>query len=83
MSSSNIEIAEQIKTRIVDFIIASPLNVSFIPDDIEREMYNEILSAVEFYVVQPTFRERVILSFKSCFSWFKHKVVSCANESNP
>lgn len=41
------EITDLINKKIIDFIIESPLNVDFIPDDIEREMYNRILTVIE------------------------------------
>ena len=37
-----------IKERIIDYIIENPaLNVTFIPDRIERELYNIIFSLIE------------------------------------
>jgi len=38
-------LAEQTKKNIIDYLISNPdINISFIPDDIEREIYDLILS---------------------------------------
>lgn len=39
--------AERIKNQIVNLILESPLNVDFIPDDIEREIYLAIFNELE------------------------------------
>lgn len=48
MSSNNETLAKDINTKIIDYILASPINIEFIPDDIERQMYETILNAVLF-----------------------------------
>lgn len=76
--TSNGKIASEINAKIIDIILASPLNIQFIPDDVERAMYMEILTAVETYVQQPSFQRKVLTAlgdtFTSCYSWIRNKV---------
>lgn len=44
---SNHELSHIINEQIIDHILNSPLNISTIPDDIEREMYHKILYIIE------------------------------------
>lgn len=47
---SNVSKNEQTKLihkKIVDIILASPLNIDSIPDDVEREMYESILDVLD------------------------------------
>ena len=46
--SKNDKLAEQIHTKIIDYILASPMNIELIPDDIERQMYETILDVISF-----------------------------------
>ena len=39
-------ISETIKYRIIEYILASPLNINSIPDDVEREIYNQVLDVL-------------------------------------
>jgi hypothetical protein len=47
----NDQLAKSINTQIIDFILQSPLNVEFIPDEIERQMYEQILTIVEKEII--------------------------------
>lgn len=49
------DLADEIKQRIIDVILASPLNIQAIDDVTERELYTTILDVVEEYVVHPSF----------------------------
>jgi hypothetical protein len=54
-------LTEQIKRSVIDVILASPLNVQSIPDDIERQIYEEIFNIID-----------TTMNAQSCFS-FCHK----------
>ena len=53
------DLSERIKNEIVDYIIASPLNIQSIPDDIEREMYNRIFDCINSEFSSKTFVSRL------------------------
>lgn len=40
------ELAKTIHEKIVNYILASPLNITFIPDDIERKMYECVVNTI-------------------------------------
>ena len=63
----NHELAKQINDRIIDFILASPLNIDIIPDDIEREMYEKILDVIV----------EEIINDSSCFDTLKSWICFC------
>lgn len=41
------ELAAQIEKSVIDVILKSPLNIDTMPDDVEREMYENIFQTVE------------------------------------
>jgi len=71
---SNNKIAQELNTRIIDFILASPLNIASIPDDIERAMYMQILVVIETHMRQPSFLEHTASTLNSCYYWIRRKV---------
>ena len=48
MSNNNESLAKEINTKIIDYILASPINIDMIPDDIERKMHETILNVILF-----------------------------------
>lgn len=68
MSTVHQELSNRIKDRIITMILESPLNVDFIPDDIERELYHNILSAVEEVLEKPSFWQNVKTFLKQLIS---------------
>lgn len=60
--------AERIKNRIIDVILASPLNVPFIPDDVERDIYMTLLTELEPIVTDRTFWNKVLQFIRKLFS---------------
>ena len=53
------DLSERIKKEIIEYIIASPLNIESIPDDIEREMYNRIFDCINEEFTSKQFKARV------------------------
>lgn len=51
--------AERIKNQIIDAILASPLNVPFIPDTLERDIYLAIFNELEPIVTNKSFWTKV------------------------
>ena len=47
MPINKIQLSEDIKTKIIDYILESPLNIQVIPDDIERELYANIFNIID------------------------------------
>lgn len=41
------ELSDILKKEIIEFIIASSLNIDSVPDEIEREMYDKIFTVLE------------------------------------
>lgn len=66
-ASSEHERALRIKNQIISVILASPLNVPFIPDDIERDIYLAILSELEPILTSRSFWQKVGDFFKRIF----------------
>lgn len=66
-------LSEELKKRIINYLIESPLNVDAIPDDIERELYANILNVVDEVVedVQdfciPNLLKKLKSKIKACF----------------
>lgn len=58
-SSQQHEQANRIKNQIIDVILASPLNVPFIPDALERDLYLAIFNELEPIVTTRTFWTKV------------------------
>ena len=56
----NEQLANEIHIKIIDYILSSSLNISFIPDDIEREMYENIFEIVS-----------LSLQTEKCKNWLK------------
>jgi hypothetical protein len=48
---TQVDLTDRINKAIIDAILQSPLNVDFIPDDIERQMYERIFEVVEEFVL--------------------------------
>ena len=63
------DLSEKIKDRIIDYILKSPLNVDFIPDDIEREMYENIFDVIE----ETIHNDATGRCCNSICDWFKKK----------
>ena len=62
---SNENIAYHLNQEIITAILNSKLNIPFISDDVEREMYNKILSTLEMYLTQRTVYEKIWSFVKS------------------
>lgn len=58
--------AERFHKILIDILLKSPLNISVIPDDLEREMYELMFEAVEHVVIDTDYSE-CVASTKSCF----------------
>jgi len=71
---SDEQLAFALKTKIIDFILASPLNIELIPDDVERAMYMQILVVIETHMRQPSFLEHTANHFNSLYYWIRRKV---------
>jgi hypothetical protein len=65
--STEHERALRIKNQIINVILASPLNIPFIPDDIERDIYLAILSELEPILTSRSFWQKVGDFFKRIF----------------
>lgn len=46
----NVKLANKLHKTIIDIILASPLNIPMLPDDIEREMYERIFLVIDEHV---------------------------------
>lgn len=60
MPTNDEKVANEIHKKIIDYILSSSLNISFIPDDIEREMYENIFEIVS-----------LAYDTKTCKNWLK------------
>lgn len=58
LSVAEHERADRIKNQIITIILNSPLNIPFVPDDLERELYMTILSELEPIVTDRTMYQR-------------------------
>lgn len=66
-------LSEELKKRIINYLIESPLNVDAIPDDIERQIYANILDVVDEvvedvrYFCIPNMLKKLKSKIKGCF----------------
>ena len=67
LSVAEHERADRIKNQIITIILNSPLNIPFIPDDLERELYMTILSELEPIVTDRTMYQRACDFICKCF----------------
>lgn len=83
LSVSEHEKADRIKNLIINVILDSPLNVPFVPDDLERELYMTILSELEPIVTDRTMYQRAWDFICKCIhcSCFKTEDISHPNNS--
>ncbi len=68
------DLAQSINKSIIDVIMNSPLNIAFIPDDIEREMYEKILETIEMEIENN--KPAIEKSMSSCFE----KIFCCCRK---
>jgi hypothetical protein len=73
--TKNHVLADRIKQELISVILASPLNISFIPDDLERQMYDAIFTAIEDVIVEPS-------TWQKIKGFFNH-LLSCFRSSSP
>jgi len=75
---SNESIAHHLNQEIITAILNSKLNIPFISDDVEREMYDKIFSVLEVYLTQKTVYEKIWGFLKShCPCCKKNVEASC------
>jgi hypothetical protein len=66
-------ISDTIKNNIIDYILASPLNVDMITDDIEREIYDSILETINVCYATELM---IVVKIKSAYAWLKNKMAT-------
>lgn len=64
---NNEQLSENLEKIVIDIILHSPLNISVIPDEIERELYENIFNAIEEYTQEIDSR-RCFSKIKKCFT---------------
>lgn len=61
-------LADRIKDQLITLILSSPLNISVIPDDLERQIYESIFSTIEDVLIEPSTWQKIKANLCCCLS---------------